>query len=69
MKNKTTTSPQKKHDMYPTVKDGKQDTCHIGHLKENGEIKTGVFMFPEKSSVCEDVMTDASWNGPFMSHR
>lgn len=28
-------------------------TCHIGHLKENGEIKTAVFMFPEKSSVCE----------------
>lgn len=39
-------------------------TCHIGHLKENGEIETGVFMFPEKASFCEWQMlagTGHSW--------
>lgn len=28
-------------------------TCHIGHLRKNGGIKTGVIMFPEKSPFCE----------------
>lgn len=50
-KSQTTTT---KNDHIPNSQGWKtRHTCHIGHLKENGEIKIEVFMFPEKSSFCE----------------